>query len=182
MSALPLLLRPAAPEDAVTIAALAMQVFLDTYATEGIRPDLAREAFAEYSAEAFAVRLGEPARGFLLAELGAGLLGFAELRLDPLSAPAGAVVGAELVRLYVQPACQGRGIGKALLRAAEQSAAARGLEALWLSAWEGNHRASGFYAGNGYADIGATTYTFQGNTYANRVFARCVGEGRRLEG
>ena len=41
--------RVAQPTDAVCIAALATQVFLDTYATDGLRPDLAREAFAVYS-------------------------------------------------------------------------------------------------------------------------------------
>jgi diamine N-acetyltransferase len=172
-------LRPAAPQDAVTIAALAVQVFLDTYATGGVRPDLAREAFAEYSAAAFAARLGEPARRFLLAEEGSGLLGFAELLLSPLPAPVGVVTGAELVRLYVQPALQGRGVGRDLLRAAERTAASGGLPTLWLTAWEGNHRAAKFYAANGYKDIGATTYAFQGNTYANRVFARRLGEGWR---
>jgi len=165
-------LRQALPEDAVTIAALAVQVFLDTYAIEGVRPDLAREAFAEYSAQAFAARLVEPARSFLLAERGAGLLGFAESLLAPRPAPAGAIVGAELVRLYVQPAFQSQGIGKDLLRAAEQSVASRGLRVLWLTAWEGNHRAARFYAANGYEDVGATAYAIEGNSYANRVFAR----------
>jgi ribosomal protein S18 acetylase RimI-like enzyme len=182
MSAPPLRLRPAAPDDAVTVAALAVQVFLDTYATEGVRPDLAREAFVEYSAEAFAARLCEPARAFLLAEWGSGLVGFAEVLLVALRAPAGALAGAELVRLYVQPAFQGRSVGRDLLQAAELAAATRGLPALWLTAWEGNNRASRFYAANGYEDIGATTYEFQGNTYANRVFARRLGEVRRREG
>ena len=36
-------LRPATPADAPTLSALAIQVFLDTYAPEGIRPAVARE-------------------------------------------------------------------------------------------------------------------------------------------
>jgi hypothetical protein len=39
------------PEDAVCIGMLATQVFLDTYAPQGMRPDLAREALACYSPE-----------------------------------------------------------------------------------------------------------------------------------
>lgn len=46
--------RSATPDDAVTISALAVQVFLDTYATDGVRPDLAHEALAVCSVEAFA--------------------------------------------------------------------------------------------------------------------------------
>lgn len=164
--------RQASTPDAITVAALSVQVFLDTYATEGIRPDLAREAFSEYSAEAFARRLGEAGRSLILAESGAGLLGYAEVLVLPLLAPAGQLSGAELVRLYVQPAAQRAGVGRALLERAEQAVLAARVAAVWLTAWNGNVNAHAFYARMGYADVGATTYSFQGNTYANRVFAK----------
>src|SRR5262249_38746816 len=90
----------------------------------------------------------------------------------PQLAPAGNLSGAELVRLYVQPLAQRSRIGTSLLTAAERTAVTASLSALWLTAWEGNHRALAFYAHMGYADIGATTYTFQGRTYANRVLAK----------
>lgn len=165
-------LRPATTDDAVTIAALSVQVFLDTYAPEGIRPDLALEAFSNYSTEAFVERLAEPSRCFFLSEHETGLVGFAELLLSTLAAPVENVVGAELVRLYVQPQAHGMGIGRHLLQACELAASNRGLPFIWLTAWEGNHRACDFYKAVGYTDIGATTYTFQGNTYGNRVFAK----------
>ncbi|MDL1860880.1 GNAT family N-acetyltransferase [Betaproteobacteria bacterium PRO7] len=174
MGTLELQLRSASPEDAVTIAALAVQVFLDTYATEGVRPDQAREAFAEYSVEAFAVRVQEPTRRFFLAEHAAGLLGFAEMQLAAVSAPGATVVGAELVRLYVQPGWQRHGVGRRLIRSAERAAASSGLTTIWLTAWEGNSRARGFYAALGYQDIGTTTYSFQGKGYVNRVLAKSL--------
>jgi predicted N-acetyltransferase YhbS len=110
----------------------------------------------------------------VLAEVDDGLLGFAEIAASRLDAPAGELCGAELVRLYVQPAAQRRGIGRALLADAERVAAAASLPALWLTAWDGNLRARSFYARHGYADVGATTYTFQGRTYANRVLAKVL--------
>lgn len=169
-------IRPARPDDAVAIAALATQVFLDTYAIEGVRPDLAREAFEEYSEDAFSTRLRDPLRHFILAERGPGLVGFAELIVAARIAPAGSVTGAELVRLYVQPAFQRQGSGRLLLGAAERAMEARGIGALWLTAWEGNHRARGFYSASGYEDVGETGYAIQGQTYANRVFAKRLGE------
>ncbi len=172
MNATDFRLRLAVPDDAVTIAALSVQVFLDTYATEGVRPDLAREAFETYSAEAFAKRLAQAERTFILAEVESGLLGYAEVLLASLPAPAGGMSGAELVRLYVQPAAQRRGIGRALLARAERAALSATLATVWLTAWEGNDDARAFYRRVGYADVGATTYTFQGNTYGNRVLAR----------
>ena len=171
-------LRPGAPDDAATLSALAIQVFLDTYAAEGVRPDLAREALREYATDAFDARLREPTRHFVLAERGTGLLGFAELTVAGQAAPSGGVTGAELIRLYVQPAAQGSGLGRQLIRAAEALAAEAGLPALWLTAWDGNHRALAFYARQGYADVGATSYSFEGNSYGNRVLARGLGPDR----
>jgi diamine N-acetyltransferase len=165
-------LRAGTPEDATTISALAIQVFLDTYAPDGVRPDLAREALREYAAEAFDARLRETQRRFVLAERGTALLGFAELKLANDAAPAGGAMGAELIRLYVQPAAQGAGLGRQLIRAAEALASEAGLAALWLTAWDGNQRALAFYAREGYADIGATSYSFEGTSYGNRVLAR----------
>lgn len=68
--------RPGCAADAVTVAALATQVFLDTYATQGIRPDLAREAFLEYSEHAFVTRFFESQRRFIVAMDGDALVGF----------------------------------------------------------------------------------------------------------
>ena len=161
----------------MTISALAIQVFLETYATDGVRPDLAREALREYATEAFDVRLREPHRRFVLAERGTGLVGFAEVTVNAQAAPDGGVTGAELVRLYIQPAAQGTGMGRRLIGAAEALSAEAGLPALWLTAWDGNHRALAFYARVGYADVGETTYTIEGNTFGNRVLARTLTGG-----
>jgi ribosomal protein S18 acetylase RimI-like enzyme len=173
MSPVPLALRPASPRDAETIAALSIQVFLDTYATEGVRPDLAEEAFVEYSVEAFAARLREPHRRFILAETGTGLVGYSEVLANEAAAPAGGVMGSQLVRLYVQPSMQGSGVGKALIASAERIASERS-KALWLIAWERNDRALAFYARRGYEDVGADTYTFRDQTYGTRVLAKRI--------
>ncbi|CAN5164519.1 GNAT family N-acetyltransferase [soil metagenome] len=164
--------RDATPEDSLSIAALSVQVFLDTYATDGIRPDLAREAFSNYSVQAFVGRFAEPDRRFIVSEHQTGLLGFAEMILAPAPAPTGHVIGAELVRLYVQPQCHGMGIGRRLLQRAESMAADQGLPHIWLTAWDGNQRACGFYKAVGYADVGASIYTSEGNSYGNRVFVK----------
>ena len=171
MTATPIQFRQATEGDAVTIAALSVQVFLQTYATEGVRPDLAREAFHTYSQAAFAQRLCDPSRKFVLAESGDGLLGFAELNVSNDEAPCGNVRGAELVRLYVQPRFQRQGLGRGLIESAHRIAASCSADALWLTAWEGNEAALAFYRRLGYRDMGATTYTIEGRAYPNRVLA-----------
>jgi ribosomal protein S18 acetylase RimI-like enzyme len=167
-------LRFADAADAEIIAALAIHVFLDTYATAGTLPELAAEAFAEYGVAAFRARLAERHRKFLLAEQGAGLIGFAEMLTSAREAPGAHLLGAELVRLYVQPRAHRRGIGRALLRQVEAIAIDTGLSALWFTVWEGNANALAFYAAQGYAAKGATSYSFRGRQYRNHVMARKI--------
>lgn len=167
--------RQGSQSDAVTIAALATQVFLDTYATHGVRPDLAREVFQEYSEQAFTVRFAEVSCKFIVAERDDALVGFAEIHCSNVQCPAGDVRGAELVRLYVQPRAQRGGVGGLLISESEALVAARSLSSLWLTVWEGNANALAFYRHIGYADVGVTTYSFQGHTYGNRVLAKQLG-------
>jgi ribosomal protein S18 acetylase RimI-like enzyme len=137
-----------------------------------VRPDLAREAFREYAEHAFSQRFSESWRKFSIATNGEGVVGFAEVICSSCRSPVTNVAGAELVRLYVQPRAQGSGIGRSLLQEAERLARLSSLPSLWLTVWEGNSGALAFYRRMGYADVGATTYSFEGNTYGNRVFAR----------
>jgi ribosomal protein S18 acetylase RimI-like enzyme len=161
--------------DAEPIAALAIQVFLDTYAPDGVRPDLANEAFAEYGRERFEQRLMKRGRTFYLAELGTGLIGFAEILCASSPSPIPGIAGSELVRLYVQPQTQGSGLGRELIRQAEACAEGAGAGGLWLSAWEGNTHALGFYRHLGYKDAGLARYIIQGRPFGNRIFHKHVG-------
>jgi GNAT superfamily N-acetyltransferase len=172
-----LVLRAACAADAACVSALATQVFLDTYATDGITPWFVREVREHLSIEAIAALLARADTRVVLAERANHLIGFAQITWRTthalLSTPtAGA---AELARLYVQRPFLGRGVGTALLRRVEADALAGHVATLWLTAWVGNERARRFYAARGYADFGATTYTFDGESFENRLFARAPG-------
>lgn len=177
LAGVPCTLRTATPADACALSALGVQVFLDTYATDGVRPDLAREAVATCGPRAVRQRLRDPHRQTLVAARGEALLGFTEVVTTPVAAPDGAITGAELARLYVQRACHGTGIGRALLQAAEAMARAAGHPHLWLTAWEGNEPALGFYARMDYLPVGRTMYLFEGRGYGNVVLARALRAG-----
>lgn len=172
----PVRYRTGQPEDALCLGVLALQVFLDTYAMDGMRPDLAREALALCSPAAFEPLLRDPARRFILAERAGHLLGFAECAAG-LQAPLPDLSeGLALVRLYVQRHAHGEGLGKALLEGAEELARERRLPLVWLTAWADNAKALGFYRARGYEDMGATDYVFEDQSYENRVFCRRLGE------
>ena len=57
---------------------------------------------------------------------------------------------AELVAIYVEPALWGRGVGGALIAAAEEEAVARGYEEMSLWTFTDNDRARGFYQRRGW--------------------------------
>lgn len=166
-------LRRATGADAEALAMLGTQVFLDTYAPDGVRPALAAEVIAQHGPAVVAARLADPAVRIVVAERVGHLLGFAETRRPappplPLQDP-GRGTATEVVRLYVQRAGQRRGLGRRLLQAALEDAAGRGDALAWLTAWNGNRRALGFYAHLGWRDVGEVVYRFGDECYGNRV-------------
>jgi ribosomal protein S18 acetylase RimI-like enzyme len=163
----------ATPADALPLSTLAAQVFLDTYATQGINDALAREVASVYSAEAFERRLRDAAVELWMVEAGGYRVGFVDIAFAT-SCPVPGVQGAEVFRLYVQRPFLRRGLGRALIAKAEASARARGLDAIWLTAWAGNHGALAFYQSLGFRDIGTTGYVINGVGYENRVLCKTL--------
>jgi GNAT superfamily N-acetyltransferase len=169
-----ILYRPAVPADALCLGVLATQVFLDTYATQGIRPALARDVLANCSVDAVGALLADPGATILVAERELHLVGFAQIAHGVAHAMLDDTPAAELRRLYMQERFTGRGIGRDLLRHAEKAAAARGADTLWLTAWTGNPRALAFYPRRGYEDVGGTVHSFEGEDHPNRLFAKRI--------
>ena len=167
--------RRATTADALTLSTLATQVFLDTYATEGISNAIANEALQAFSPQAITRLLAEPGIALLVAECNHHLVGFAQVKLNTGHAMIEAADVAELQRLYIQERFTGLGMGYRLLQAAEQRAALEGASLLWATVWDGNERALAFYPRRGYALLGAPTYTFQGETHGNRLFGKALG-------
>ncbi|MFL1490762.1 GNAT family N-acetyltransferase [Pseudomonas antarctica] len=167
-----MIMRDAIAEDAVCIGVLGMQVFLDTYATEGIRSSIANEALQAFAPQTMAQLIAQPGVSVMVAEVNGHLVGFAQVKLNACHLMIDAVDAAELQRLYIQERFTGLGLGWQLLLAAEQHAARGGAALLWATVWVGNERALGFYPRCGYEVLGSPTYTFQGETHGNRLFGK----------
>lgn len=97
-------IRPARPDDLAAISALCMAAFSDAVA-----PSLSAQGVATFTqvatADAFAERL-QGDNHILVAERDGDIVGVIELK-----------EGRHLAMLFVDPACQGQGIGHALLQA-----------------------------------------------------------------
>ena len=169
-----LVIRPATPADALCIGVLATQVFLDTYATEGIRPTVAREVLQAFSTQACVEFLADPDTRVHVAEYVGHLIGFQQTTLKATHDLAPGGEQAELYRLYVQEPFTGQRVGSALLRCAETIAAQNGAAVVWLTPWVHNRRARAFYAKRGYRDYGRTLFSFGGEQHENRLVAKML--------
>jgi GNAT superfamily N-acetyltransferase len=145
-------LRPATVEDAALIASIHSASWQATY--RGLLPDafLDSEVACERAAY-WAARLRAPGgerRIVLIAELGGEPTGFVCVERQPESA-----WGVLLDNLHALPGYQGIGVGRTLMRAAEEWARARGEAQLYLYVLEGNTAAIGFYERHGWKFVGA---------------------------
>ncbi len=151
------LIRAGTADDAQRLSALAMQVWLHTYATQGVSSTIAGYVQSEFSTERFQSLLFEQSSRVLVAELNNHLIGYAVVKFDsPCPEPCSA--RAELSTLYVQAPFAGQGLGASLLKAAESCAMQLASCALWLTVNAQNTRAMAFYAKHGYAKIGITQF------------------------
>jgi diamine N-acetyltransferase len=169
-------LRPARAADALCLGVLATQVFLDTYATDGIRPAIAAEVRQTFSTESIAALLARNDTRLLVAEDDGHLIGFAQVTPGAAHDCVTSAAPAELDRLYVQEPYTGHGVGRALLQAAEACASDAGAADLWLTPWVHNHRALRFYARCGYADCGTEWFHMHGEQHENRVLSRRLAQ------
>jgi diamine N-acetyltransferase len=155
-------------DDAENLAALAMQVWLHTYATDGISSTISAYVFSEFTAARFATRLADDSLVFAVAEIDAKLVGYACINLGS-NCPSPTDSTAELATLYVQAPFIGKGVGAPLLQRAEEEARHAAGDGLWLKVNAQNARAIAFYSKHGYTKIGITHFHLGAGQYENLV-------------
>jgi ribosomal protein S18 acetylase RimI-like enzyme len=156
-------------DDASRLAILATQVWLHTYATDGISSDIADYVLQEFTPEKYLRTLNDPTRRVFVAQIGANLVGLAVVKFST-DCPEDKHASTELQTLYVQEHFIGHGVGKLLLRAAEAGARQQQANAmLWLTVNAKNTRAAAFYAHQGYTKVGTTYFTLGEGRHENHV-------------
>lgn len=134
-----------------------------------------------YTESAIAETLATPAQTTLVAvdpEEPSNVLGFALLNRS--STPSEPVIyqkpeypnPIELQRLYVGLEAHGKGIGTALMAAAEALARKEGFETMWLGVWEENWRAQGVYAKLGYQKVGEHVFDVGGDAQTDWILVK----------
>lgn len=158
-------------EDAVVISALAISVWVDTYAQGGIETDFGRYIADHLSESAFAEILGGSGQVALLAYCEARLVGFALLTLDR-NVDDHPETASELSKLYIHRNFKGLGIGRRLLDMGCEAVFDAGYSALWLSVYHGNSDAIAFYRRMGLEQISDHYFDLNGHQHLNHRFIR----------
>ena len=140
--------RPAVSADLEDVRQVLVETWHDTY-----DPLLGRDRVTEitgrwHSVPALAAQLGAGDTAFLVAEAEGRIVGhaFVDFRRPPV---------ARLMRLYVLPAWQRRGIGARLLAVGPEMRA--GIECVALDVEADNAKAVNFYRGQGFVVVGRSS-------------------------
>ncbi|RED49945.1 GNAT family N-acetyltransferase [Aestuariispira insulae] len=174
------MIRQATESDSIKISALATQVFLDTYATEGVSERIARYVVENFRPEDFENRFHTEGRETYLYELEGNLVGLMELHLA-VPCPARPACRLEIETLYVSRHFHARGIGRDLLalaldRSRGPSGGKEGEKGtgagLWLTVNHQNTAAIRFYDKLGFEKIGTDFFDLLGESHENHILWR----------
>jgi len=152
--------------DAESLSALGAQVWLHTYATQGIRASIAKYVVAEFTPDRFCLMIEDSDCRLVVAEHCGHLLGYSLVTLGN-ACPDTQEHQAELVNLYVLEHFSGRGIGTKLLRESEKIDGK-----LWLAVNVKNDRAIAFYEQRGYQKVGETDFHLDDEKHKNYVLVQ----------
>ncbi|WP_194945130.1 GNAT family N-acetyltransferase [Limnohabitans sp. DM1] len=161
-------IRSARHDDAARIAVLATQVWLHTYATEGISAGIADYTRSELTPDKYLAIQNDALAHIWVAERSAHLIGFAVLNMG-VPCPTRASTLAELQTLYVQAHFVRQGVGRQLMSVAEKRAFDLAGMPLWLTVNAHNAQAIGFYMHQGYTKQGTTDFVLGDQRHENLV-------------
>lgn len=162
------MIKHAGIEDASSLAAVGIEVWLNTYIRNGVNAFFADYALSHFTTTSFEAILSKTDNFILVSENGIGIDGFVHMTLGS-PAPVKGCSDLEIVKLYVQPRHQGSGAGGRLLAAALQWCASTDRPDVWLAVNADNPRATDFYLRKGFAKAGDTVFQIGDQSYPNHV-------------
>jgi ribosomal protein S18 acetylase RimI-like enzyme len=159
------------------LAELGARTFVETYGADNTPGDMAKYVAATYGEEVQRAELQSEETEYVLAEVGADLVGFALLREGPQPANVPGAHAVEIRRFYVSRTMHGRGVAAELISATGEAARRRGADALWLGVWGENRRAIRFYEKQGFEVVGRQSFVLGDDEQSDLVLARLLDDG-----
>lgn len=151
-------IRSATGEDAELIAGLGARIFVETFGSANSSEDMGGYVATAFGVDRVRDEIIDPLSLVFVAEIGGKPVGFARLHAGDPPAEVAGERPVELVRLYVEGAQHGTGVGARLMQHCIDVARGRGHDVMHLGVWEHNARAIAFYRKHGFAHVGEHTF------------------------
>ncbi len=166
-------IRKAELSDAANLAVLKQQVWIATYAEQGIRKEFSDYVLSEFEVDNVRLSISDVNVVTYIAEIDNHSVGCVEIAFNT-ECPVSSVKAPEITTLYVLERFLGRGIGKMLLDKATAVLRKMNFNTVWLTVYHLNERAISFYENNGFTEIGKAYFEMNDNRYENKVMLRDI--------
>jgi len=176
MSKSELKIRRGSPEDAETLAPLAVEIFNDAFSANPLnKPEDMRVYINEaFSLEQTRNELSETDSIFFIAEIAGEMIGYAKLKERSTEACITGENPIELQRLYVRKDFHGQGIAAELMNECFDIAARKKYQTMWLGVWEHNFRAQKFYEKLGFRSVGNHVFQLGSDAQTDLVMEKSL--------
>lgn len=166
-------IRAASKDDASSLAALSIEVWIGTYLRNGVSKVFADYALSSFTTEKFEAFIDDENEIILVSDNSDGINGFVRVTLrSPAPIEESPKTETEVATLYVQPRHKGKGIGKRLLESVFRLCAERGCAGVWLAVNSENRDAIAFYNRFGFTRAGQTAFRIADQSYLNNVMVK----------
>lgn len=167
-------IREATPSDLFNLAVLKQQVWISTYASDGLMDVYSKYVLSEYSAQAVQQSIADPSKLTLLALQKDCLLGCVVIQLTPMSPTNGFKPGIEISTLYILEKFQKQGIGTKLMDASIDQIKRLNHNMIWLTVYHQNQNAIDFYRRQNFKQIGETDFLLGEEKHKNYILIKNI--------
>ena len=153
---------------------LMRHTFEDAYGNCTREADLSAHMDANFNLERQQVELEDPRSISLLALANDKPVGYAQMFPGPVPGCVKFERPVQLLRFYLLKRFWGTGAADRLMRSCLSELSRTGFTGVWLSCWEKNRRAHGFYRRWGFRRIGTEPFVVGSDRQMDYIFARPV--------
>jgi diamine N-acetyltransferase len=164
-----LVIRRAEINDLENITVLKQQVWIATYAVEGLRKEFSNYVLSEFTLDKVRETILDKNKLLLVAQIDNHIIGCVEIDFESQCPIPLEKKQPEIAVLYILERYTGIGIGAELLIETLSELKKMNFKAAWLTAYHKNERAIRFYKKNDFKIIGVAYFEMDGNSYENKV-------------
>lgn len=146
--------KPVKKTDLQALQEIARTTFAEAFSAQNAAADMEKYLDENFSLEKLSAELENPESLFFFAEASHKEAGYLKVNWGAAQAESLLDNALEIERIYVLPAYQGKGAGKALFEKACSIATEKKMDAIWLGVWEKNASAIRFYRKHGFVEFG----------------------------